>query len=794
MKFTLSWLKDHLETEAGVQAIADKLTSIGLEVESVEDAGARLAEFTVAHVVSAERHPNADRLKLCMVDTGAGGPVQVVCGAPNARAGMKAIFARPGTTIPATGVELKVGTIRGVESHGMLCSGRELLISDDQEGIIELSADAAVGAAAASALGLSDPIIDVSITPNRGDCTGVWGIARDLAAAGLGKLKTPRVPPIKGKFPAPQKIRLEAPDACPLYASRMVRGVKNGASPQWVQQRLRAVGMRPISALVDMTNYISLDRGRPLHVFDSDKLKGEVVVRMAKDGETMLALDGRRYVLDSSMCIIADDNGATDLGGIMGGEDSGCSNETINVLIEAAYFDPKRTAKTGRKLGIVSDARYRFERGVDPEFVLPALELATKLILEWCGGEPAENHVAGAVPKWRHTVSFPLSEVKRLAGIEVPKAQIAHTLNNLGFETKDGDPMEVTPPSWRHDIEGKADLVEEVVRIRGLDNIPPAAMTRPHAVARAVLTPAQRRIRAVKRTLAARGFNECINFTFIPRAQATIFGGGDDSRELENPIAADLDSMRPSVLPSLLAAAQRNQARGFTDLMLCEVGAQFASGTPGDQQTVAAGIRVGDGARSWSKSAHAADAFDAKSDMLAVLEAATGTPMTAPVKPGAPSWYHPGRSGVLALGPKPLGYFGEIHPALLAAFDLKGPVSMFEVVLDAVPEHKTKGRARAQFAPSPYPAVERDFAFVVDADVSAEDLLKAIRGTDRNLIERTDLFDVYEGKGVPDGKKSVAISVRLQPRDKTLTDAEIETVAAKIVAAVTKTTGGTLRT
>ena len=802
MKFTLSWLKDHLETDADAAAVAEKLTAIGLEVESVEDAGARLAAFTVAHVVSAEKHPNADRLKLCMVDTGAGDPVQVVCGAPNAHTGMKAVFAKPGTIIPATGAELKIGTIRGVESRGMLCSGRELLLNDDHDGIIELAADAKAGAPAAEALGLSDPVIDVSITPNRGDCTGVHGIARDLAAAGLGRLKDGAVKPVPGTFKSPISVTLNFADpersACPLFVGRYIRGVKNGPSPALVQARLRAVGLRPISALVDVTNLLSLDRGRPLHVFDADKLAGNIQARMARDGETLLALDGRPYVLDSSICVIADDKAARGIGGVMGGEDSGCTDETVNVYVEAAYFDPASVAAAGRKLGIVSDARYRFERGVDPEFVVPGAELATRLILEFCGGEASELAIAGKVPQWRHTVSFPLSEVKRLAGVELPKAQIVRTLNNLGFGTDDAgsrsDVMSVAPPSWRHDIAGKADLVEEVVRIHGLDNIPPAAMTRPHDVARPVLTGAQRRVRAVKRALAARGFNECVNFTFIPRAEAKLFGGGDDARELENPIAADLDSMRPSVLPSLLAAASRNQARGFGDLMLFEVGAQFASGVPGGQQTVAAGIRVGQGARSWSKAAHAADAFDAKADMLAVLEAAMGAAMTAPVKPGAPGWYHPGRSGLLALGPKPLAYFGEIHPALLAEFDLKGPVAMFEAMLDSIPEAKAKSKARSPFAPSPYPAVERDFAFVVGADVPAEEVLKAVHGAERDQIERIDLFDVYEGKGVPEGKKSVAVSVRLQPKDKTLTDAEIEAIATKIVAAAIKATGGTLRT
>ena len=798
MKFTLSWLKEHLETDANAEAIAQKLTSIGLEVETVEDAGARLKAFVVAHVVSAEKHPNADKLKLCMVDDGTGNPIQVVCGAPNAHTGMKGVFARPGTIIPATGEALKVGTIRGIESRGMLCSARELMLGDEHDGIIELSADAKIGEPAAKALGLTDPVIDVSLTPNRGDAASVFGIARDLAASGLGNLKDTAVNAVKGKFASPKSIALNFPpesaDACPLFAGRMVRGVKNGPSPKWVQDRLKAVGLRPISALVDVTNLISLDRGRPLHVFDADKLSGNLQARLAKDGEQILALDGKTYVLDAGMTVIADDNAARGIAGVMGGEETGCSEATTNVFIESAYFDPARTARTGQKLGILSDARYRFERGVDPEFVVSGLELATKLILEWCGGEPSETVVAGAVPNWRRVIDFDPAYVARLGGVEVAKSETISILKRLGFVVAESSPLKVTPPSWRSDVSGKADLVEEVVRMHGINHVPSTALTRASAVAKATLTPAQRRTRAVRRALAARGFSETINYSFIPRADAQLFGGGDKARQVENPIASDLDALRPSVLPSLLAAAKRNEARGFNDLMLFEIGVQFQSGMPGAQEIVAAGIRVGKGARSWTKASHPSDAFDAKSDMLATIETAMGAPMTAPVKAGAPAWYHPGRSGTLALGPKILGQFGDIHPKILAAFDLKGPVSGFEVLLDALPDSKTKSKARPVFLPSPFQAVERDFAFVVDVKVSADEVLRAARGVDRNLIESVAIFDVYEGKGVPEGKKSLAISVRIQPKDKTLTEPEIEAVAQKIVNGVAKATGASLRT
>jgi phenylalanyl-tRNA synthetase beta chain len=796
MKFTLSWLKDHLETDASAQTIAETLTRIGLEVESIEDRAAALKDFIVALVVSAEKHPNADKLKLCMVDTGTE-TVQVVCGAPNAHAGMKGVFARPGTVIPVSGEALKISAIRGVESRGMLCSERELLLSDEHQGIIELPQDAIVGAPAAQALGLNDPVIDISLTPNRGDCTAVYGIARDLAAAGLGRLKDGEVEAVHGTYPAPIGIRLDFPDGikkpCPMFAGRLIRNVQNGPSPHWLQERLRAIGLRPISALVDVTNLISIDRGRPLHVYDADKLKGSMQARFAKDGEQLRALDGKTYTLDGSMCVIADDTAAHGIAGVMGGEETGCTETTRNVFVESAYFDPSSIAATGRKLGILSDARYRFERGVDPEFVLPGLELATKFILEFCGGEPSDVVVAGAAPEWRREILFTPAAVTRLAGLDVPRGEITHILNALGFETASCDPIRVSPPSWRGDIEGRADLVEEIVRIHGIDNVPAVPMSRPHAVARPVLTPAQRRVRLARRALAARGFNEAVTYSFIAREQASLFGGGDDPRQIENPIAADLDALRPSVLPSLLAAAQRNAARGFADILLFEIGPQFDRGMPGAQKLVAAGIRIGSGARSWTRSTHPADALDAKADMLAVIETAMGWAMTAPIRPGAAAWYHPGRSGTLALGPKVLASFGELHPGILAAFDLKGPGAAFEIFLDAIPEPRTKNRARGVFAPSPFPAVERDFAFVVDAQVTAEDIVKAARGTDRALIERVDVFDVYEGKGVAEGKKSLAIAVRLQPKDKTLTDVEIEAVAEKIVAAVTKATGASLR-
>ncbi len=805
MKFTLNWLKAPLDTTADVGAIVEKLTAIGLEVEGVADPSAALKQFTVAKIVTAEKHPNADKLRLCMVETGDAASasssealgqqklVQVVCGAPNARAGLKVVFARPGTVIPASGDVLKVGAIRGVESRGMLCSGRELLLTEDSEGIMELPEDAKVGATLPEILGASDPVIEVSITPNRGDCTSVYGIARDLAAAGLGRLREGDLSPVQGKFPSPIKTSVEGVEsAAPIFAGRLVRNVKNGPSPQWLQDWLKAVGLRPISALVDVTNFISLDRGRPLHVFDADKLSGNLRARMAKDGEELLALDGRTYRLDSEMTVIADDRAALGIAGVIGGEESSVTDATTNVFIESAYFDPMRTAATGRKLGIVSDARYRFERGVDPEFVLPGLELATRMVMQFCGGEPSEIVVGGKVPEWKRQISFAPSKVKQLTGVEVPESEIAAILTRLGFAVEGKCTLSVTPPSWRSDVHGAADLVEEVVRIRGLDSVHSVPMERPDAIAKPVLTQGQLRTRRARRALAARGFNETVSFSFIPRANAKLFGGGDDSRQLENPIASDLDALRPSLLPSLLAAAQRNQARGTNELMLFEIGARFDSGMPGAQQMIAAGIRVGKPARHWSGAGNLPDVFAAKADMLAILESASGSAMNAPVKRGGAVWYHPGRSGTLALGPKLLAQFGEIHPAILKSFDIDGPVSAFEIVLDNIPDSKAK-TARAAFAPSPYQSIDRDFAFVVDRKVAAEEIVRAIRNAERQLIESVSVFDIYEGKGIPDDKKSVAIAVRLQPRDKTLTDPEIEAVADKIVAAVMKATGATLR-
>ncbi|MEJ1157510.1 phenylalanine--tRNA ligase subunit beta [Prosthecomicrobium sp. N25] len=805
MKFTLSWLKDHLDTSASLDEIVETLTMIGLEVEGVDDKAKALRPFTVAYVISAEQHPNADRLRVCMVDTGHGEPVQVVCGAPNARTGMKSVFSPPGTYIPGKDITLGVGTIRGVESRGMLCSAAELQLSDDHTGIIELPSDAPVGLSYVAYAELDDPVIDVSLTPNRADCTGVRGIARDLAATDLGTLKPDPMRGIHGLFPSPQKVELAlAPEdsaACSAFFGRYVRGVRNGPSPEWVQKRLRAVGLRPINALVDITNYISLDRGRPLHVYDADKLTGTIRARMGRTGESFLALDNKTYAVDERMCVIADDRAVLGLGGIIGGEDTGCSEETRNVFIECAYFDPLKIAETGRRTGIVSDARYRFERGVDPAFLGPGIELATRMVLDLCGGEPSEVVRVGAAPDPDRIITFPLSEVKRLSGLDLNWIEVKHILERLGFIVVSAtDEFRVSPPSWRGDIHGKADLVEEVVRIHGLKNVPLKPLERMGSVGEKVLTLLQVRRSRARRTLAARGMMEAVTWSFVSKAEAEQFGGGQPALALANPIAADLSDMRPSLLPGLLGAAQRNADRGLGDVALFEVGQVFRGDRPEDQKTHASGVRRGTAVmtgagRHWSGSAPTVSWADAKADALAVLEALGAPVDRVQLARTAPAWYHPGRSGVFQLGPQNvLAVFGELHPRLLEALDVGGPLVAFEVMLEAVPEPKARPtRSKGALSVSELMPVRRDFAFVVDEAVEADRLVKAARGADKTLITEVGVFDVFRGPAIGEGKKSVAIEVVLQPQGKTMTDEEIEALGAKVVAAAAKATGAVLR-
>jgi len=794
MKTTIGWLKTHLDTDASPGAIVDRLVMLGHDVEGVENRAAALEPFTIGSVVSAERHPNADRLKVCLVDTGKA-QVQVVCGAANAHTGMKGVFAPAGTIIPRTGALLKETVIRGVASRGMLCSAYELALGEDHEGIIELPADAPVGEQYAGYAGLGDTVLDIKVTPNRADCLGVRGIARDLAAAGLGHLKPLDATPVPGNFRSPIGIHIEDHSACPLFLGRHLRGLRNGGSPDWLRRRLEAIGLRPISALVDITNFMTFDLNRPLHVFDAGRLEGDLTVRFARSGETLLALNGQEYALDAEITAIADRAGVQSLGGVIGGEATGCTEATTEVLIEAALFDPVRTAATGRRLNIASDARYRFERGLDPAFVKDGLEIATRLMLDFCGGDASEIVTAGAVPDWRRRYLLRRERPATLGGLVVAPEESAAILTALGFMVErlaDGD-LAVEPPSWRGDIEGEADLVEEVVRVKGYDEIPAVPLDRDTALSRPSLNPAQRRAELARRTLAERGLTEAVTFSFISTREAELFGGAKPELRLVNPISADLDAMRPSLLPGLVSAARRNADRGYPDVALFELGPLYRDDTPKGQGLVAAGLRAGRaGAKHWRERACEADLYEVKSDALAAL-AAMGAPAdNIQTTADPPSWYHPGRAGTLRLGPEVLGAFGELHPAVIEALDARPPLAGFEVFLDAVPEPRA-ARAKPPLHLSVFQPIDRDFAFIVDRSLPAETLLHAARGVDRKLVAEIRLFDVYQGAGLPDGRKSLAITVVLQPQERTLTDAEIEAFSQRLMAQVEKATGGKLR-
>ena len=804
MKFTLSWLKDHLDTDASLEAICDALTDLGLEVEEVSDPAATLGAFRIARVIEAAPHPDADRLRLCRVEVrespeAAAQEVQVVCGAPNARTGMVGVFAPVGTRIPGTGVDLKPGVIRGQESNGMLCSERELMISDDHEGIIALPEDAPLGARYIDYARLNDPMIYIKITPNRPDALGVRGVARDLAARGLGQLKPLTVEPVAGGFDSPIGVSIDPglkEKGCPLFAGRWIRGVKNGPSPDWLQKRLRAIGLRPISALVDITNFFTFDLNRPLHVFDADKVTGGLRIHRAQGGEELLALDDKTYTLAPGHMVISDDTGPESIAGIMGGAHSGCTGDTVNVFLESAYWDPITIAATGRALKINSDARYRFERGVDPEFTLPGLELATRMILDLCGGEPSSVVMDGAVPDTTRSYPFDSGAMARLVGMDIPEAAQRGTLEALGFRLE-GD--RVFPPSWRPDIQGAADLVEEVARIASLSKLEGAPLPRATVgVPRPILTPMQKRERAARRQLAGLGYNECVTYSFIDGAAAALFGGGDDAVRLENPISSEMTHMRPDLLPGLLQAAARNQARGAQDVALFEVGPVFSGGEPGEQAIHATGLLVGHAApRDPHGSRRAVDVFDARADAEAVL-AAIGAPEKVQISRDVPGWFHPGRSGRIGLGPKlGLAVFGEVHPKVLRALDVKGPAMAFSVWLENPPQPRKRVIARPALAASDLQAVDRDFAFVLDARVAAADVVNAAAGADKALIAQVAVFDEFTGPKAEaqmgEGRKSLAITVRLQPRDRTLTEAEIDAVAAKVVDKVAKATSGTLR-
>ena len=804
MKFTLDWLKEHLDTDASPAEIGETLTKVGLELEGMEDQGKALSAFVTAHIVSAEQHPNADKLRVCKVDAGTGELIDVVCGAPNARTGLKSVFAFPGTYIPGKDMTIGKGNIRGQVSNGMLCSNAELELSNDHDGIIELPQDAPIGVKYVDYAGINGVVFDISITPNRGDATGVYGVARDLAAFGLGTLKATDMSPVPSSGPSPiaslpHQFGPDEPKAIRKFAGRYLKGIKNGPSPAWLQQRLRAVGLRPINTIVDITNLVSLGWGRPLHAYDADKLDGQPVLRNARN-EAFDALDNKIYTLDETMTVIADDTGPLCLGGIMGGIRSGVTDETVNVFMECASWDPELIARTGRKTGIVSDARYRLERNVDPALTEPGLQLATRLVLELCGGEAMEPAISGDDVFPRTVVEFPLSEIRRLTGLDVEPMIVTAILTRLGFEIAGkGDVLTVTVSSWRPDVTQKADLVEEVMRMVGVDNVPVEPLPRLSHVAPRMLTNIQNRRRIARRALAARGLDEAVTWSFISHDEATRFGGGQESLQLANAIASDMTDMRPSLLPGLLAAARRNANRGTSDLALFEVGQVFLSDAPEGQHTYASGIRTGTArlvgsGRHWSGKAQPVGVFDAKADLGAVLDALGYDIDKVQLFAEPAPWSHPGRGGRVAQGPKTLGWFGELHPAWAAELDIDFPVAAFELDLDALPEPRKKPtKTKPALDLSALMPLTRDFAFVVDKTVTAGAILKAARGADKALIKDVNVFDVFEGSHVGEGKKSVAIEVTLQPSDKTLTDEEIDNVSAAIIAAVTKTSGGVLR-
>ena len=819
MKFTRSWLAEHLDTDEPLGRLTDTLSAIGLEVEAVTDRAAQFAGFRVARIVSAEQHPNADRLRLCQVDVGDGALTQVVCGAPNARAGLATIFAPPGATIPATGAVLKVGEIRGVASRGMLCSLRELGLGEDHEGIAELETGALPGTPFAAQAGLDDPLIEIAVTPNRGDALAVRGIARDLAAAGLGTLRSWTAPIVAGRFPSTMEWAIEDHEACPHVLGRTIRGVRNGPSPAWLQQRLTAIGLRPISTLVDVTNFFTIGFGRPLHVFDADRLAGTTLtIRQAREGEHLAALNGQTLILDTADCVIADDAGPQSLAGIMGGQSTGSQPDTVNVFVECALFDPVRIAKSGRRHGIHSDARARFERGIDPSMLPAFLDAATSMILDLCGGEPSHAAEAGHEPAWQRSATMRFARLRTLGGLEIEPDLASDRLTALGFaiEARTSASVTVGVPPRRNDVapgtplepavnadpvrltlltaaaretEAECDLIEEVLRLGGLDAILPVSLPTT-GIPKPVLTEAQTRLSTARRAMAARGLAECVSFSFVAGQTANLFAHLLDPAPvtLLNPIASDLDRLRPSPLASLMTAATRNAARGEPDLALFEIGAGF---TPGPQ-TIATGLRTGHSQRAPGRPAIPRTWQDARTDALAIL-AALDVPMDAlTTEPASEPAYHPGQSGLIKQGPKTvLARFGALHPQLLATLGFDHPAAGFEILLDAVPAPKRRKRA-APNLPILQP-VRRDFAFLVDKQTPAETLLRAARSADRKLIAQVALFDVYEGDKVPPGKKSLALEITIQPRDRTLTDADLALLAAALVTAVNKSCGATLR-
>ena len=802
MKFTLGWLKEYLDTDADLETICNTLTDIGLEVEEVSDRAKTYAPFTVAYVEKAEKHPDADKLKVCSVKTADHGTLQIVCGAPNAREGIKVIFAPNGSYIPGLDITLKKAEIRGVESNGMMVSEKEMCLSDEHKGIIELSDEYDIGTPMAGIYGLDDPVIEIALTPNRADCAGIYGIARDLAAAGLGTLKPLNIEEIKGTFNSPIDVKINDP-GCPHFTGRYIKNIKNGSSPEWLQQRLKAIGLRPISALVDITNYITHGFSRPLHVYDADKLKGNIYAGVAKGGEELEALNDKSYTLCADAVTINDESGVIGLGGIVGGTSTGAEEDTQNIFLESAYFIPERIARTGRDLSVSSDARYRFDRGVDPEFTRQGMELFTKMVIDLCGTDSTEVSEivdAGQMVEWKRVIEYDPAFVHQLIGINVEEAQQKDILSKLGFTVDSASaPWKITPPSWRGDVFGKADITEEIARIYGFDKIPSVSVRQEASISETAETPLLTRVRLARAALASRGLYECVTWSFIGEEQARIFGANDNainSLKLQNPISSEMDVMRPSILPTLIEAALRNEARSYDSAALGEVGPVFSGTNPKEQQTVAGGIRTGAmGKRCWAndKATRSVDLYDAKADALEILEAIGAPAANAQVKRGASDYYHPGRSGVLALGKNVIAQFGELHPAVLEEMDVKFPIIAFEIFLENIPASKKKGTEKPMLRLEPLQPVKKDFAFIVDETLDAADVARAAFAADKKLITAADIFDIYKGKGVEEGKKSVALSVTIQPKGETLTDKDFEELMGKITGIVEKKCGGVLR-
>lgn len=793
MKFTLNWLKEYFDTTASLEQITDKLTALGLEVEGIVDRAELYKGFVIAKVVECEQHPNADRLKQCLVNTGKE-QLQVVCGAPNVRKGLHVVFALPGTTIPANGMVLKKTKIRDVESNGMICSESELKLSDESQGILELPDSAPIGGDFAQYMGFDDPVIEINLTPNRADAAGVYGIARDLSAAGLGKLKTIAHQPVPGTFQSPVNVHIKDNKACPLFMGCYIRGVKNGPSPKWLQDYLRAIGSRSISALVDITNFMCIGLNRPLHVFDADKLNGDITVRLSQSGENFTDLKGNERVMNDAVTVVTDKNGIQAMGGVIGGLHSGVTDDTVNVFLECALFDPERTRKTGQAYGIDSDAKYRFERGIDPEFADDGLAIATRMILDLCGGEPSNPVVAGSIPDWSRRITFDSQKTKHLGGMNIPASEQMEILMRLGFQVHEhGDTLDVTPPSWRADIDGAADLVEEILRLKSYDSILTVSVTADTPVPSSALTPTQKRLNDLRRLAATRGLQEAVTWSFLSERAFTQFSYNDyKPTRISNAISSDLSLMRHSLLPNLIDAAKRNHDRKLQNAALFEVGSIFFGTGPSDQPTMIGGIRCGTTPASWQNKGKAVDVFDIKADLWALLEQAGLNPDTITITREAPNWYHPGQSGVLRLGKNIVAQFGMIHPGILKALDIDFAIAAFEIFAENLPPVKKTSSTKPTLTLNPLQPVTRDFAFVAANDVPAENIVKAAKNVDKSLITDVSLFDVYAGKGVAEGHRSLAFTVTLQPRDATLTDEQIDTLSKNIVTAVTKL-GATLR-